>query len=75
MIVFTLIASACDSSATVKLPGIETTSPDDILPNEGFQLQTPLVLDNIRFEHISVEDGLSQNSGLAILQDSNGFMW
>ena len=75
MIVFTLIASACDSSATVKLPGIETTSPDDILPNESFQLQTPLVLDNIRFEHISVEDGLSQNSGLAILQDSNGFMW
>jgi PAS domain S-box-containing protein len=30
---------------------------------------------NIRFEHLSSDNGLSQNSVLCILQDSRGFMW
>ena len=30
---------------------------------------------NIRFEHLSIEDGLSQNSITALLQDRRGFMW
>jgi PAS domain S-box-containing protein len=30
---------------------------------------------NIKFEHITVDQGLSQSSGLCILQDSKGFMW
>jgi len=30
---------------------------------------------NLRFENISREDGLSQGSVFAILQDSDGFMW
>lgn len=64
-----LFTSACDSSAT------ESPTLNDNLPNEGFKLQNPLVLDNIRFEHITVEDGLSQNGAFAILQDSDGFMW
>ncbi|GAC19129.1 two-component regulator propeller domain-containing protein [Paraglaciecola arctica] len=29
----------------------------------------------IRFQHLSIEDGLPQNSVLTILQDSTGFMW
>jgi len=29
----------------------------------------------LRFEHLSVEDGLPQESVLAIVQDSEGFMW
>jgi len=29
----------------------------------------------IQFEHLSIEDGLSQNAGLAIFQDSRGFLW
>ncbi len=76
LLIFVLLfTAACDSSATVTQPGTESPSPDVNLPNEGFQLQTPLVLDNIRFEHITVEDGLSQNGAFAILQDSDGFMW
>ena len=30
---------------------------------------------NIRFEHLGLEDGLSQISVNCILQDSLGFMW
>jgi signal transduction histidine kinase/ligand-binding sensor domain-containing protein/CheY-like chemotaxis protein/HPt (histidine-containing phosphotransfer) domain-containing protein len=29
----------------------------------------------LRFEHLSVEDGLTQESVLAIVQDNEGFMW
>jgi signal transduction histidine kinase/ligand-binding sensor domain-containing protein len=29
----------------------------------------------VRFEHLNIQDGLSQNAGLAIFQDSRGFLW
>ncbi|MBN2116487.1 MAG: hypothetical protein JW730_07950 [Anaerolineales bacterium] len=29
----------------------------------------------VRFEHITVQDGLSQNAALAIFQDRRGFLW
>lgn len=29
----------------------------------------------VRFERITIEDGLSQNAGLAIFQDSRGYLW
>ena len=29
----------------------------------------------VQFEHLSIEDGLSQNAGLAIFQDSKGYLW
>ena len=29
----------------------------------------------IQFEHLNIEDGLSQNAGLAIFQDSRGYLW
>ena len=29
----------------------------------------------VQFEHLSIEDGLSQNAGLAIFQDSQGYLW
>jgi ligand-binding sensor domain-containing protein len=30
---------------------------------------------HIRFEHLTIDDGLSQNAGLAFLQDRQGFLW
>ena len=30
---------------------------------------------NIRFHHLTIAEGLSQNSGNCIIQDQNGFMW
>jgi PAS domain S-box-containing protein len=29
----------------------------------------------VRFGHLNIQDGLSQNAGLAILQDSRGYLW
>jgi PAS domain S-box-containing protein len=29
----------------------------------------------VRFEHLSIENGLSQNAGLDIFQDSRGYLW
>lgn len=29
----------------------------------------------VRFERVTIEDGLSQNAGLAIFQDSRGYLW
>ena len=29
----------------------------------------------VRFEHLTSEDGLSQNAGLSIFQDSRGYLW
>ena len=31
--------------------------------------------ENPRFEHLTIDDGLSENSVICILQDSRGFMW
>lgn len=31
--------------------------------------------DNLRFEHLTVEDGLSNSAVMFILQDADGFMW
>jgi len=31
--------------------------------------------EDIKFEHISIEEGLSQNGANCILQDSKGFLW
>jgi PAS domain S-box-containing protein len=30
---------------------------------------------HLRFEHLTLDDGLSQNAGLALLQDSQGYLW
>ena len=30
---------------------------------------------NLKFDHLDINDGLSQNNVMCILQDSRGFMW
>jgi PAS domain S-box-containing protein len=30
---------------------------------------------HLRFEHLTIDDGLSQNAGLALLQDNQGYLW
>jgi len=40
-------------------------------------IDAPVILPGsiVRFEHLTIEDGLSQNAGLAIFQDSKGYLW
>ncbi len=40
-----------------------------------FPITTLSQIDSVKFENISVQDGLSQSSIVVILQDSRGFMW
>jgi signal transduction histidine kinase/ligand-binding sensor domain-containing protein/CheY-like chemotaxis protein/HPt (histidine-containing phosphotransfer) domain-containing protein len=42
-----------------------------LLGASAFAAPTP----TLRFEHLSVDDGLAQESVLAIVQDQDGFMW
>src|ERR1700712_5396660 len=37
--------------------------------------QTASAQQNIKFTHITTDDGLSQNTAMTILKDRNGFMW
>ncbi len=43
-----------------------------VAPNVNLSLAPGSI---IQFEHFTNEDGLSQNAGLAIFQDSRGFLW
>lgn len=61
---------------------IRTAVPDpskfdpDLARYPRYAAWTPRARDNdIRFDHLSVEDGLSQSAVNGILQDSKGFMW
>ena len=54
------------------LPG-ESAAQDQPLPGSEIDLFSPEV--ELPFEHITVDDGLPENSVRAILQDSSGFLW
>lgn len=43
-----------------------------IIVTEGIQAQYP---SHLQLEHITQEDGLSQSTGIEILQDQEGYMW
>jgi signal transduction histidine kinase/ligand-binding sensor domain-containing protein/CheY-like chemotaxis protein len=72
-----LFLAACADSAPP-----ETAVPDQTAaPDTETRPSTPdptlryAAAENIRFDHYSLEEGLSQSVVMAILQDSQGFMW
>ena len=82
--------AACGSADTPSNPGELESRPSEIVAPGGTGpeenpiplapsvavFQSPLMSSgNIDFEHISVEQGLSQSSVHAILQDQYGFIW
>jgi signal transduction histidine kinase/ligand-binding sensor domain-containing protein len=70
LIVVALLAAACRGSMPPTSPTATRSAP-----SVG---QAPLALpagQRLRFEHISVEHGLSQSTVTCALQDSRGFMW
>lgn len=85
LITLTIILSACGSgsgAATTadisEQPG-DSGSGDDVPTGEYQSIQAASPVnpppENIKFRHISVDQGLSQSSVLSILQDNNGFIW
>ncbi len=42
---------------------------------ETGEVSTRHIPQNIKFKHLTVEDGLSSNNVAAVLQDSQGFLW
>ena len=66
------------SCAPRKVPGVAPVEEAPLVgapPGAVFPPAPPDQTSTIRFERIAGEDGLSQNSVLAILQDQRGFMW
>jgi ligand-binding sensor domain-containing protein/signal transduction histidine kinase len=62
-------------SATVSTGPEVAATPDVGTQAEDTPLNPPIPESNLRFEHISRQDGLSHNSVLCVTQDSLGFMW
>jgi len=61
---------ATDSLSLASFPGPQPGSPPSrlFLPNTSYS-------QNIRFEQLSLDDGLSQSTVNVILQDHKGFLW
>ncbi|NJN79160.1 MAG: GAF domain-containing protein [Anaerolineales bacterium] len=77
IILFTFLLAACGESST------PARNSEDLLPasssdvQSDTQLNSPLIPygKNVRFEQISLEEGLSQSVVTTILQDRQGFLW
>jgi signal transduction histidine kinase/ligand-binding sensor domain-containing protein len=74
-ILFSSLLMGCGNSAAVTLPNEEAISPNDPTREESTQRSIPLILDNIKFKHLSVEAGLTHSTVNCILQDRKGFLW
>ena len=76
-----LLDLACSSRQSADVESVDVSPPVEesasvgVPPGAVFPPAPPDQTSTIRFEKIAGEDGLSQNSVLAILQDRRGFMW
>ncbi len=84
LIITVLSVTACDNMPAPFPPEFTTTSlieetplDEDLSADErtGNALHLQYMQEHLKFEHISIEQGLSQSTVFCILQDSKGFMW
>ncbi len=75
LIAFIFLTASCSGSVT---PKVEQTPPN-ISPSQvtDWPVSTRKIEagQHLRFDHISLEQGLSQSTVFCMLQDSQGFMW
>jgi len=74
----TFLLAACGEINSLATPNLEenpTASPTDLQPDTEPKNSFIPYGKNIRFEQISLEEGLSQSVVNAILQDRQGFLW
>ena len=74
LVTVVLLATACGSLGTPVSPEPATTGSVKSTPSRDQRLRTRSG-QRIRFDRISLEQGLSQSVVNCILQDSKGFMW
>jgi hypothetical protein len=71
-----LLATACSSSETPSVvPPSEPAATPSTTPAASHSFGGMAKGQRLRFEHISVEQGLSQSTVFCMLQDSQGYMW
>jgi hypothetical protein len=81
LIIVFLLAAACArplgpiASEPSPEPTQETTPSEPVQADDVPRMQSYGQGSEVRFERISVEQGLSQNTVSSILQDSRGFLW
>jgi ligand-binding sensor domain-containing protein/signal transduction histidine kinase len=67
--------AACGSATTPVAPAATPTSPPPIPERVSPSSLPPICNCVLRFDQISIEQGLSQSSVRVIFQDSRGFLW
>ncbi len=73
---FSLLLAACNGLVPVNAPTQTSIAPTATTPQKITQEEPlPNMSGAIRFESLGLEDGLSQSTVLAILQDQFGFLW
>jgi ligand-binding sensor domain-containing protein/signal transduction histidine kinase len=71
-----LLIAACNGLEPVNAPTEISITPTASIPQEVTQAEpSPNLSGALRFESLGLEDGLSQSTVLAILQDKFGFLW
>jgi len=75
LLILVLAVSACGGRSTPTLEEATNESYLEIAVAPPASAPTELGWQNLRFERISIKQGLSHNTVNCILQDSKGFMW
>jgi hypothetical protein len=75
LIALALSMAACSSTVTYVSPEPASAPVGEVVPSERSWAAGTGPDQHIRFERISLEQGLSQGTVYSILQDSKGFMW
>jgi two-component system sensor histidine kinase ChiS len=82
LIICALLATACGGlsgsaspDSAIVVPDESSPGVDEVHPSALLRTDTAGMVQNLRFEPISVERGLSHSTVNCILQDSKGFMW
>ncbi len=75
-----LVVTACEDWPQILWPQATATPATETMPEQPPQVTENTYVESmadqpILFEHVSLEQGLSQSSVFSILQDSTGFMW
>ena len=71
-----LLIQSCGTVNPASAPDLEpAASPSDLEPDPASEASFIPYGKNVRFEQISLEEGLSQSVVNAVLQDRKGFLW